>query len=306
MIRRLIQRIYVEDAALYASFSVRFPRLVGTVDSLLERVFGFVCHGAFALILGLLLVVFVATEKVSLIVAGSIGAAWVVAVLWFARSTSMRRLTILSRCVATLIAGLVLALAGGRFGLWALRIHEQPTVASVSHPPTVGADANRMLLPIEIEPSITIYIIWLDPQKELRYEKVPNEGMVPIHIPLPKEIERDTGIDEVVKYGFKNMGRLPILSAKLTFDVIFIEATTHVTKQSKKTTKSVTAEISPDALGLRSGAAMFKNGITTTSIPGSMLSSHRETVEVNNLGPYSTAWIYFVNRGPQRSPKTGQ
>jgi len=163
--------------------------------------------------------------------------------------------------------------------------------------PSIATEVKFLTLPIQIQPSITIYIVWLDSQKEPFYETVPNEGTTPIRIPLSVDIKRDGGIDEVVRYGFKNKGNSYLLGANLTFNVIFIEAIKHVTKQRDKTTKSLTVPFIPDALGSRAGAGTFLNGVTTTYTPGAMIMSRRETVEINSLPPLSMAWVYFVNRG---------
>jgi hypothetical protein len=101
------------------------PKLLSAIDRTLEWLFNTVIHPAFALILAVVLVVLVTTNVISLIVAFSIGIAWVVSMLWIARSNLVKGLTVFSRLVLLLVIGLLLLGIGNRFGNWALEEYKK-------------------------------------------------------------------------------------------------------------------------------------------------------------------------------------
>lgn len=70
------------DSGIHAAFMRTFPRFLPIFDKVLEWVFNFVTHPAFAIIAALLLVPLVATNVINVVVAVPIGAAWLVALLW--------------------------------------------------------------------------------------------------------------------------------------------------------------------------------------------------------------------------------
>jgi hypothetical protein len=116
-------------------------------------------------------------------------------------------------------------------------------------------------------------------------------------MPSLSEMKNRKSHDFVICYGLQNVGRNSVLSANLTFDVVFIEAKKRIKKGKEKTTQSLTVQLDENALGSRGGASTFNSGVTTAYEPGAMLSSRREPIEIRNLGSLQTAWIYFVNRG---------
>jgi hypothetical protein len=110
-----------EDQSLHNRVMSKYPRSAPRADRILEVLFGFFCHPAFAIICGLLLVALVATNRISIIVAASVGLAWLIAVLWVSRMEFIRNLTVMARCLLVLSAGGILALVANGFGGWAVR-----------------------------------------------------------------------------------------------------------------------------------------------------------------------------------------
>ncbi|MFY9531973.1 MAG: hypothetical protein WBC04_15235 [Candidatus Acidiferrales bacterium] len=173
--RQLLQFVLGTDQAIHSYIVRRFPRAVARVDQALEALFGFVCHPAFALIIALLLAAQAATNLISVIIAASIFGAWVVAVLWIARSKPIKNLTVLFRLLLVLVVGAVLAFAANEFRNWVMKKYqlqknaEQPNQSPAPPPPEVniqiGYDVGS--LPIVIAPGATAHILVIHESRKL-------------------------------------------------------------------------------------------------------------------------------------------
>jgi hypothetical protein len=135
--RPFIQAIVARDRAVHAQVMQRFPRAVPVVDSVFSGIFAIFSQNPFGLIVGLLVgIVLVVTGKIDKIVGISIIIAWAVALVWIARSSTIKSLTILSRIAVTLLIAALLASLGIGFGSWALRGYHQQQIANVSASPS--------------------------------------------------------------------------------------------------------------------------------------------------------------------------
>ena len=117
------------DRWVHDRFMRAFPRAIPVFDAALEGLFGVVTHAAFALIAAALLGVLVLTGVIEAIVFWSVLFAWAVAVLWIARATRVRALTVTFRSVFIGIIGVLLAIAGNSFGHWALNAYNRQKAA---------------------------------------------------------------------------------------------------------------------------------------------------------------------------------
>jgi hypothetical protein len=113
------------DKSIHEHIVNRFPKALPTIDKFLEQGFGIISHPAFAIIVALLLVVLVATNIISRIVAESIFGAWAVALIWIARSNRTKNLTVVSRLIVVSIIGIALGLAGSHLGAWAVNNYNE-------------------------------------------------------------------------------------------------------------------------------------------------------------------------------------
>ena len=127
-----LRYIVRKDQELHGWVMGHFPRALPAFDSFLEWLFSLVTNAAFAIIVAFLLVVLVATNVINVIVAVSIAGAWSVALIWIARSKSLKSLTILSRWVLVSAIGGVLGLVGSAFGDWALKQYKQQKISEQS------------------------------------------------------------------------------------------------------------------------------------------------------------------------------
>ena len=119
-IGRFLRRLSNEDKAIHAYFVERFPRATQIFDGFMEWLFNVISHGAFALIVALMLVVLVITDKISLLVGICIGGAWLVAFVWIARAKRIGGLTILTRTIVVSAVGISLAVIAIEIGTWAM------------------------------------------------------------------------------------------------------------------------------------------------------------------------------------------
>src|SRR5713226_2910784 len=78
-IKAIVRNLAQRDKAWHEYLMGRYPRAVSVADRALEGLFYVLGHGVFALIVGLLLVVLVATNKISIIVGVCVGGAWLAA-----------------------------------------------------------------------------------------------------------------------------------------------------------------------------------------------------------------------------------
>ena len=138
-----------KDRELHEWITGRLPRALPAIDSFLELLFSVVTNGAFSVIVAFLLVVLAATNVINKIVAVSIAGAWLVALVWIARSKSLKSLTILSRWVLVSGIGIVLGVAGNDFGSWAMKQYNQQKLSERNIQPT---DEKPSAKPSEIEP----------------------------------------------------------------------------------------------------------------------------------------------------------
>src|SRR6185369_10934363 len=124
-VRRVFQRIRAVDKATHSFLMGRYPRTIRLVDGFLGWLFGIFKHAIFGVIVGLLLVALAVTGRVTVIVAISLGAAWLLTVVWIAKSKFVRKLTILSRLVT--VIGIAVLFAGISIvsGRWTLAQYRQ-------------------------------------------------------------------------------------------------------------------------------------------------------------------------------------
>src|SRR5713226_6316653 len=113
------RRFRTTDQNLHSWVLGAFPKTMAAIDKTLETLFQGFGHGAFGVFAALLLVVLVATNVIPTIVAVSLGAAWLIGVVWLARLAPVKSLTVISRWMIVLIGGAIFALAANRFGKWA-------------------------------------------------------------------------------------------------------------------------------------------------------------------------------------------
>jgi hypothetical protein len=97
---------------------------VRRTDRVLETVFSVLSHGAFSLIVALVLAVLVMTDRISGSVGSCIALAWFTAFLWIARAKTIRDLTILPRLLAIVCIACVLGAAALGINRWALHGRE--------------------------------------------------------------------------------------------------------------------------------------------------------------------------------------
>ena len=138
--RQFFRWLHLQDAILHAYFMERYPKAVQRTDKVLGAVFYVVSHGAFALIVALLLVVLVTSDKISATVALCVGGAWLVAFVWIARSQTIRELTVFSRLFFVAVTGLSLAGMAMAFGGWALKSHVKPAALKPSQAFSVAVE----------------------------------------------------------------------------------------------------------------------------------------------------------------------
>lgn len=123
------------DQNLHNCLSRRFPVPFRIADQIGIVIFKVICHPAFALIVGLLLVILVAANVVNTIVAGSIIFAWLVAMVWISRAEWISKLHLPMKVITLLSIGFILAISGDKFAHWALTQYQQQRRAQETTPP---------------------------------------------------------------------------------------------------------------------------------------------------------------------------
>jgi hypothetical protein len=98
---------------------------MSAIDTALETLFRTFGNHVFGVIVALLLVALVATNVIPLIIAISVGAAWLIAVIWLARLAPVKGLTVISRWMIVLIGGAVFAVAANSFGKWTVAQYQK-------------------------------------------------------------------------------------------------------------------------------------------------------------------------------------
>ncbi len=135
LLTRSAKRLLAIDGVIHAYFMERFPKVIRWTDAILEWLFGVFSHGAFALIIGLLLAVFVLTDKIPMLVGVCVGFSWLVAFIWIARAKFIKTLTVLARLFVVTVIGSVLAICATTFGGWILNNTEHAQEVKASVPP---------------------------------------------------------------------------------------------------------------------------------------------------------------------------
>jgi len=123
--RRLWAILRKMDRSTHQRFMRAFPKALPMLDKVLEALFSLVTNPAFAIIAALLLVPLVATNVINLMVGISIFAAWLVALLWIARTRAVKGLTVGFRLAFICIAGFILAASGSSLGKWSLNVYNR-------------------------------------------------------------------------------------------------------------------------------------------------------------------------------------
>jgi hypothetical protein len=142
----LFRRLSKWDRAMHQYFVVRYPKVTKSVDRRLEKLFKMGTSPALALIVALLLAVLVLSDKISLIAGICLGLAWLVALVWMARSESIKRLSIVSRILATTLCGLVLGVAASAFGTWAISREHPVNLVFIFGGPLGDNDSTRWVM----------------------------------------------------------------------------------------------------------------------------------------------------------------
>lgn len=140
-IKQLLGKLIVTDAALHAYFMERWPRSLRILDRILEAVFSFVSHGAFSLIVGLLLTVLAATQRIGIIVALCLGVSLLVAFIWISRATLVRKLSVLGRLIVVFACGVLLTGVALLVDRWSLA--NQQLASEKLHPHEVQVPIRR-------------------------------------------------------------------------------------------------------------------------------------------------------------------
>jgi hypothetical protein len=151
------------DQSLHSWVLGAFPKTMVAIDNVLETLFQGFGHGAFGVFAALLLVVLVATSIIPTIIAVSLGAAWLIAVVWLARLAPLKSLTVISRWVLVLFGGAIFAVAANSFGTWAVAQYQkqrkfdlaetQRDKDSPEHPAAVLSDKNASAEKAEATPA---------------------------------------------------------------------------------------------------------------------------------------------------------
>lgn len=123
--RRLLQTVRAADIAAHGYLMHRFPTTITGLDGMLGWLFGIFKHPIFGLIAALILAVLTLAGAVNIFVAISVGGAWLLSVVWVARSKAVRSLTILLRLIVVVGIAAVFAIASITFGRWALAKYQE-------------------------------------------------------------------------------------------------------------------------------------------------------------------------------------
>jgi hypothetical protein len=135
-IREIWRRFQELDRNVHSWVLEKFPGPMLSTDKALDALFQAFGHGAFGLFIALLLTVLVASNVISKIVAFSLGAAWVIALIWLARLRPVKDLSIISRWGVVLVGATIFALALILLGSWTLhQVSLQKSAEKATKPP---------------------------------------------------------------------------------------------------------------------------------------------------------------------------
>jgi hypothetical protein len=126
------QRFRTTDQSVHSWVLAAFPKTMSAIDTVLETLFQTFGHPVFGVIVTLLLVALVATNVIPKVVAVSVGAAWLIAVVWLAQLAPVKCLTVISRWVLILVGGAVFAVAANSFGKWAVAQYQKQRKADLA------------------------------------------------------------------------------------------------------------------------------------------------------------------------------
>jgi hypothetical protein len=147
--RQILQAIIETDRSIHDSFTKKFPKTVRIIDVVLSAFLNIVSNPVFAIILALVLVPLVTSERISLVNAISIAAAWVVAVAWLTRSAPLKDLPVPSRFLLMICLAMLLAIGGIKLGHWSTHEweahHKEP-------PPNKAEDLSNKTEPKTVAP----------------------------------------------------------------------------------------------------------------------------------------------------------
>jgi hypothetical protein len=152
-LRRFLRALRAADMAVHAYLMQRFPKTIGTLDWILGWLFGLFKNAVFGVIATLVLVALSVTGRVNIIVAISMGAAWLLSVVWIAKSRFVRSLTILLRVIVVVGLGALFASVSIGFSRWALAQYreskQQETISTQksSQPLTAKPEPTQTLAP---------------------------------------------------------------------------------------------------------------------------------------------------------------
>lgn len=221
-LRNLIQRIISTDKAIHSRIKQQFPKLVQFVDSSMERLLSIVSHGAFALIVALVLVVLVSTEKISLINAVCIGGAWGVSMLWAARAPTLLKLAVGTRLLSLALIGAVLAFGFRALGIWALptpafRVGPEQVLVGTSPISLIayndkGADIEHVTFEVECFVAEISEGDPLNTVEFFRYDTLSNIPLIPEQLDFPQDSNYPFNFPAMIVLGpYNNINQLQIL-----------------------------------------------------------------------------------------------
>jgi len=125
MLKKIWSSLRRIDNNLHNWLLLRFPKQLSIIDKISDQLFKIITNPAFALIITFLLVVLVVTNVVNIIIAISIGCAWLIAIVWISRSEFIRKVHLPIRLIFLIIIGFILAFGGSYFGNWTLTQYRQ-------------------------------------------------------------------------------------------------------------------------------------------------------------------------------------
>lgn len=119
-VRRLWQEMAERNARFHDRLYTRWPITMKVGGWFLRELYDWIISPAFAVLLTLLLVGLVISEKVTIIVSVSVFAAWLVAVLSFVKYEWVNKLRIVERITVVALAAAIMAFAANHYVRWVL------------------------------------------------------------------------------------------------------------------------------------------------------------------------------------------
>jgi hypothetical protein len=120
MLGKLWAVIRNADQKSHNYMSMHFLKQIRIIDRAAISIFSIISHPLFSLIVGLLLVVLVATNVIDIIVAVAIIGACLIAMVWISRAEWIGKLFLPARLIVLISIGFFLAWGRAKFGQWAL------------------------------------------------------------------------------------------------------------------------------------------------------------------------------------------